>query len=61
MGSGEMNIFVETNDSAKTFAEVEAAMRLSSLWTGMRAAYREIDGGEYIVVWPPGLSTFQVT
>ena len=61
MGSGEMNIFVETNDPVKTFAEVEAAMRLSSLWTEMRAAYREIDGGEYKVVWPPGLSTFRVT
>jgi hypothetical protein len=61
MGSGEMNIFVETNDPVKTFAEVEATMRLSSLWAGMRAAYREIDGDEYIVVWPPGLSTFRVT
>jgi hypothetical protein len=61
IGSGEMNIFVETNDPAKTFAEVEAAMRLSPLWNGMHAAYRKTDGGEYIVVRPPGLRTFQVT
>lgn len=61
MGSGDMNIFVATGDPVKTFAEVGAAMRLSSLWTAVRAAYREIDGDEYIVVWPPGLSTFRVT
>jgi hypothetical protein len=61
MGSGEMNIFVQTNDPVRTFAEVEAAMRMSSLWTEMRAAYRDIAGDEYTVVWPPGLSVFRVT
>jgi len=52
---------VETNDPVRTFAEVEAAMRMSSLWTDMRAAYREIEGDDYTVVWPPGLSAFRVT
>jgi hypothetical protein len=61
MGSDEMKIFVETDDPVRTFAEVEAVMRTSSLWTDMRAAYREIDRDDYTVVWPPGLSAFRVT
>src|SRR5258708_4739174 len=46
MGSDEMNIFVETDNPARTFAEVEAAMKMSSLWNDMRAAYREIEGDD---------------
>jgi hypothetical protein len=61
IGSDEMNIFVETDDAVRTFTEVEAAIRMSSLRTDMRAAYREIEGDDYTVVWPPGLSAFRVT
>lgn len=61
MGSGEMNIFLETNDPLMTFDEVQAAVSSSPRWVGLRAAYSEVDGSEYTVLWPHGLTTFRVT
>ncbi len=60
IGSGEMNIFLLTDDPGGTFAEVEAAIGMSSMWTEMRAAYRELEGDDYTTVWPPELSAFRV-
>jgi hypothetical protein len=61
-GAGEMNIFVFTDHPARTFAEVKAVLSRGPRWLpDLRAAYREDTGDEYTVLWPPGLTGFEVT
>lgn len=59
-GSGEVNIFILTNDYEKAFDEVKAILKGRGLWADARVAYREIDKSEYIVLWPDGLNEFNV-
>ena len=60
-GSGEMNIFIHTNDPGTAFNEVKAALGSGDFWINARVAYREIDGSDYIVLWPKDLHEFKVT
>lgn len=60
VGSGEVNIFILTNDYEKAFDEVKAALKGRGLWVDARIAYREIDKSEYTVLWPKGLNEFSV-
>jgi hypothetical protein len=59
-GSGEMNIFVETQDPAGAFADVVAAFGGSPRWADLRAAYREATGEDYEILWPQTLTEFSV-
>jgi hypothetical protein len=61
MGSGEMNIFIETDRPAETFDDVQACLGQDPLSTNLRAAYRASSGDEYTVLWPPGQHAFSVT
>jgi hypothetical protein len=58
-GSGEGNIFIHTNDP-----ERDARTALDCLEEHIRdeakAAYREIEGDKYTIVWPPGLKEFRI-
>jgi hypothetical protein len=60
LGSGEMNIFVITEDPISTFALVQQTEQ--SIWPSqdMKAAYRRLDGDDFICLWPPGLEDFDV-
>lgn len=60
-GSGEMNIFLLTEDPAASFADVAAALGASPRWADLRAAYREASGEDYEILWPPTLRGFSVT
>jgi hypothetical protein len=60
-GSGEMNIFVETDNPDGAFAEAGAALRDNPRWADLRAAYREATGESYEVLWPPTLRDLSVT
>jgi|tagenome__1003787_1003787.scaffolds.fasta_scaffold19560844_2 hypothetical protein len=57
-GSGEWNIFLEVEDP------VEAWSRLAEVFEekpqGIRVAYRQLDGGQYTPLFPPGLSSFAI-
>ena len=59
-GSGEMNIFVETDDPASAFADAAAALGSSPRWTDLRAAYRAEAGEDYEIMWPETLREFSV-
>ncbi|MEO6532156.1 MAG: hypothetical protein ABIO06_01130 [Pseudolysinimonas sp.] len=59
-GSGEMNIFVETDDPAGAFADVVAALGRDPRWADLRAAYREATGEDYEILWPQTLREFSV-
>lgn len=59
-GAGEVNIFIITNDFKAAFNEVRSILQFSEYWTGVRIAYRAMDGSEYVVLWPEGLNEFVV-
>jgi len=59
-GSGEMNIFIETDEPSRTFATVKQVLSRRPSWAGVRAAYREATGDTYTVLWPAGLTDFKV-
>ena len=59
-GFGEMNIFILTTDPATTFQRIRPVLELADLQM-ISAAYREVDGDRYTVIWPDGLlREFQV-
>ena len=59
-GSGEMNIFIETDRPTEAFADAVDALREGPRWGDLRAAYREAQGGPYEIVWPRSLRKFSV-
>jgi len=59
-GSGEMNIFVETDQPAEAFADAAAALAECPRWEEVRAAYRDTTGAAYTVLWPHSLREFAV-
>jgi hypothetical protein len=61
LGSGEMNIFVLTNDPVKTFSHCHAVVSSTRLASSFRAAYREAYGEEFTILHPVGLSRFAVS
>ena len=60
-GSGEMNIFIETEQPIQAFALAKEILANQPGWGRVRAAYREAHEGTYTVLWPPGLMDFNVT
>lgn len=60
-GSGEINIFIHTDDPKRAFNEVQAILGTRDFWVDARAAYREITEDEYTILWPKHLTEFKVT
>jgi len=59
-GSGQMNIFVHSNNPKKAFNEVKAILGSRDFWVDARVAYRRITKSEYTVLWPPNATEFRV-
>jgi hypothetical protein len=59
-GSGEMNIFIFTNEPMAAFKEVAAIIGSRDVWVDARVAYREVKKDEYTILWPEGLSYFEI-
>jgi hypothetical protein len=59
-GSGEMNIFILTDDPVATFSLVQQTDEFIRPSKDMRAAYRRLHGEDYVCLWPPELSHFHV-
>lgn len=55
-GSGEVNIFIRTDDPKRAFNEVKAILGTCDFWVDARVAYREVAGGDYTILWPKDLS-----
>ena len=53
-GSGETNIFIITPDPAATFQRVRSVLERTQDLQAVTAAYREVDGERYTVIWPEG-------
>lgn len=59
-GSGEMNIFIRTDDPERAFAEIERILGSRDFWIDARVAYRELKGDQYVVLWPSNFTDFRV-
>lgn len=59
-GSGEMNIFVATDQPIEVFAMARRILSDRPTWSDIRAAFRDANGETYDVLWPPGLTEFRV-
>jgi hypothetical protein len=60
VGSGEMNIFIHTDDPSLAFERIKLSHRRQGFMTRLRVAFREIDSDEYTILYPQGLSEFTV-
>ena len=60
-GSGQMNIFIDTDRPMQAFAATRGLLGARPMWEAMRAASRETDGDTYELLWPIGLSEFSVS
>ena len=52
VGSGEANIFVLTEDPTGAFALALPVLKECVAIGGMRAAFRDVGGEAYTVIWP---------
>ena len=59
-GSGEMNIFIQTDQPSQAFAKATKILSDWPAWADVRVAFREINGETYEVLWPPDLTDFSV-
>jgi hypothetical protein len=58
-GSGQMNIFIRTNEPYKAL-QIALPLAPSSLKSSMKAAFRESRGETYTVIYPPDATEFKV-
>lgn len=61
LGTTEANIFILTNDPINTFGKVRDILGQDHIWSGVRVAYRDDTGSDYIILWPESLLDFRVT
>jgi hypothetical protein len=59
-GSGEMNIFIRTDDPERAFAEIQGILGSRDFWVDARVAYREVGADKYVVLWPSTFIDFRV-
>ncbi|WP_124949905.1 ABC transporter [Sulfuriferula thiophila] len=60
IGAEEINIFIRTDNTKKTFSEIKSILGDGVYWTDVRVAYREVAKSEYIILWPQSLTKFAV-
>lgn len=60
IGSGEMNVFVHTDNPVEAFERSRADLRERGLLSTVKVAYRHRDLETYTVLWPVGLASFCV-
>jgi hypothetical protein len=58
-GSGEANIFIITEMPKEVFAGAKKVVEAADV-PAFKAAYREVSGESYTVLWPPGTDRFEV-
>jgi hypothetical protein len=55
-GSGETNIFIFTSEPAATFGRVRQTLQREGRLESVTVAHRPVDGEQYTVIWPEGLT-----
>lgn len=59
-GQGEVNIFILTDDPRQVFERIRLLPGARDIVRDLRVAYREINGDEFEILFPPGLDHFEV-
>ena len=59
-GSGQINIFIQTDNPDKVLEEVKCILEYRAEWLNIRIAYREIGKSKYVIVWPKNLMEFDI-
>jgi hypothetical protein len=59
-GLGEFNIFILTDDPAESFDKAHRVVADQGVPNAMRSAYRQLDGEDYVILWPSSLKEFKV-
>jgi hypothetical protein len=59
-GSGEVNIFIRTDEPRRTFDRVKSVLGSRDFWVDARIAYREVGQSDYTILWPSDLYKFKV-
>jgi hypothetical protein len=60
IGSGEFNVFIFTDNPNGSYQRVQELLKRVKPDGVMNVAYRDIDGNDYVVLWPPSLSKFKI-
>ena len=60
IGSGEMNIFIHTDEPARAFERAKLLLDPRKDLDEMKAGYRDFDQDEYIAIFPQGIEHFSV-
>jgi hypothetical protein len=59
-GSGEMNIFIHTDEPAMAFEKARMLLDLGKDFGHLKAGYRDFEQDEYIAIFPQGTKDFSV-
>lgn len=54
VGTDEVNIFIHTHDPADSFSRCKYVLHASDYLQSLTAAFREVEGQTYTVLWPEG-------
>ena len=54
IGSGETNIFIFSSDPRGTFRQAKPVLKRRKCLPVVTAAYRQMDGEQFTVIWPEG-------
>ena len=61
-GSGEMNIFICADEPNKILEMIQPVVAKRKMFRDLIAAYREVAGEDYTVIWPTGFTKqFRIT
>ena len=59
-GSGEINIFIITNDPLGAFEQAKTILGQSGDMDKLRAGYRRVTGNNFTILWPKTLNEFKI-
>jgi hypothetical protein len=61
VGSGQMNIFIHTNQPLEIFEQIKNILiPMEDAFLNMKAAYRKFDEDDFTCLWPARLTEFKV-
>jgi hypothetical protein len=61
MGLAEMNLFIRTDHPKLAFDAIKTLPQVERFMPQLKAAYRDVGGDNYTILYPPDLSSFSIT